>query len=129
MLLYYTNSPTDCPVVNKTNTYIDLDPNVALKNNQWYRIMMHVNFQDTRTGSIQVYSDMNDGHGMQLRTSATNIYTIYSNALPSHARVGALWDDGNGSSTYPGDDLYIADFTVATSATAAEGNAFGSTGP
>jgi outer membrane biosynthesis protein TonB len=125
--LYYTNSPTDCPVVNKLNTYLPLDPSTPFKPNQWYRIMLHVNFEDTGNGSVAAYLDMNDGQGMQLRAQTGPINTIYSNALPSHARVGALWDSGNPS--HPGWDLYVADFTVATSAAAAEANAFGSAGP
>jgi len=117
--IFYGNGSTDCPV---DQSHEVLTPAVSgLKNDTWYRIMVYVDFEDDATGQIRLYMDTNDGRGMKLRYTATNINTLYSNKLPSFDTIGALCD---GCGSHPYEDLYVADTTVATTRAGAE-TAFG----
>jgi Polysaccharide lyase len=123
-----TDAPTDCPVNYSNQIWRDNVAPSPILHNQWYRFMVHADFEDTATGFYDVYVDMNDGKGMQLIfSSPRNIYTLYSNALPSHLRIGLTNDSSQANSS--NEDLYIAGLTVATNQAAAQANAFGSTGP
>jgi Polysaccharide lyase len=124
----WTNSSQDCPVQSGKGGSVNLNPTQPFQTNQWYRFEEHIKFEDSPTGSVTVYINMNDGKGMQVHANVQNIYTLYTNAYPTHVHIGTNWDGGDGGSN-PGWDQYVADFTVANSQSAAENNAFASVGP
>lgn len=106
----------------------------TVRHNQWYKIMMHVKFENDKTGFFYQYFDKNDGKGMQLVYSCTSCVTNQYNTDDPNGDVGMRSHIGlyPGSTVVQDMDLYVAGYTVATSRAAAEANAFpggGSTPP
>jgi hypothetical protein len=126
LFVFYNDSPNDCPV---TGQQVEKDGGASwpINHNQWYKFEVHANFETSHTGSFQVYVDLNDGQGIKLFFSSPQMYTLYANALPGHARIGIL-DDSSWAAAND-QDLYVAGYTATTTQAAAEANAFGAQGP
>jgi Polysaccharide lyase len=123
LFVFYESSPTDCPVGGTQREWYG-GTSAPIYHNQWYKFMVHANFETNTTGFFNYYVDLNDGQGMKLRFASPPTYTLYSNALPSQARAGLL--NNSGWQTANNQDLYISGYTAATSQAAAAANAFGS---
>ena len=92
--------------------------------NRWMKMSVHIKFSTYRTvGYVEIYGDPN-GRGMRRLMRRTHFSTLATDALgnpvPSHSRIG-IYRNPKITGTAR---LYYDGYTVATTRSAAEANAF-----